>query len=83
MSVPCGRQGPHVGGKTVMARELPRAWRQEDGFAPDQRVTVVIEPEDSELAAAASLEAVMDIISRRAAERGLSEEQLAEILNER
>jgi hypothetical protein len=43
----------------------------------------VIEPEDPELAAAASLEAVMDIIGRRATERGLTEERLAEILNER
>jgi hypothetical protein len=64
--------------KTVMARELPKAWREEGRFALDQRVTVVIEPEDVELAAAASLEAVMDIISRRAAERGLTEERLAE-----
>jgi hypothetical protein len=69
--------------KTVAARELPTAWREEGRFAPDQRVTVVIEPEDSELAAAASLEGVMDIISRRARERGLTEEKLAEILNER
>jgi hypothetical protein len=69
--------------KTVAARELPKAWREEGRFAPDQRVTVVIEPEDLELAAAASLEAVMDIISRRATERGLTEEKLADILNER
>jgi hypothetical protein len=69
--------------KTVMARELPKAWREEGRFAPDQRVTVVIEPEDPELAAAASLEAVMDIISRRGAQRGLTEERLAEILDER
>jgi hypothetical protein len=32
--------------KTVLARELPQAWREEGRFAPDQRVTVVIEPED-------------------------------------
>jgi hypothetical protein len=69
--------------KTVIARELPEAWREEGRFALDQRVTVVIEPEDTELAAAATLEAVMDIISRRARERGLTEEKLAEILNER
>jgi hypothetical protein len=68
--------------KTVAARELPKAWREEGRFAPDQRVTVVIEPEDLELAAAASLEAVMDIISRRATERGLTEEKLDSILNE-
>jgi hypothetical protein len=69
--------------KTVEARELPKAWREEGRFTPDQRVTVVIEPEDPELAAAASLEAVMDTISRRATERGLTEERFAEILNER
>ena len=69
--------------KTVTARELPKAWREEGRFALDQRVTIVIEPEDLELAAAASVEAVMDIISRRAMERGLTEESLAEILNER
>jgi hypothetical protein len=69
--------------RTVMARELPEAWREAGGFAPDQRVTVVIEPEDSELAAAASLEAVMDIISQRATERGFTEAKLAEMLNER
>jgi hypothetical protein len=69
--------------KTVLARELPEAWREKGRFAPDQRVTVVIEPEDRELAAAASLEAVMDIISRRASQRGLTEDRLAEILDER
>jgi hypothetical protein len=69
--------------KTVVARELPEAWREEGRFELDQRVTVLIEPEDPELAAAASLEAVMDLISRRATERGLTEEHLAEILDER
>jgi hypothetical protein len=69
--------------KTVEARELPKVWREEGRFAPDQRLTVVIEPEDPELATAASLEAVMDIIGRRATDRGLTEERLAEILNER
>jgi hypothetical protein len=53
--------------KTVEARELPGAWREEGHFTPDEQVTVVIEPADPELAAAAgSLEAVMDIIGRRA-----------------
>jgi hypothetical protein len=69
--------------KTVMARELPEAWREGGRFAPDQRVTLMIEPEDPDLAAAASLEAVMDIIGRRSTERGLTEEKLAEILDER
>ena len=69
--------------KTVSGRELPEAWREEGRFGLDQRVTVLIEPEDHELAAAASLEAVMDVISRRAKERGLTEGQLARILDER
>jgi hypothetical protein len=69
--------------KTIAARELPKAWREEGRFAPDQRVTVVIEPEDPELAAAASPEAVMDIIGRRAIRRGLTEAKLAGILDER
>jgi hypothetical protein len=38
-------------------------------------VTVVIEPEHPELAVAASLEAVIDIIGRRARDRGLAEEK--------
>jgi hypothetical protein len=69
--------------KTVVARELPEAWREEGRFGLDQRVTVLIEPEDPELAGAASLEALTDLISRRATERGLTGEQLAEILDER
>ena len=68
--------------KTVLARELPEAWREEGRFAPDQRVTIVIEPDDPELAAAASLEAIMDVISRRARDRGLTGKKFAEILNE-
>jgi hypothetical protein len=41
--------------KSVAARELPPEWREQGRFAPDERVTVVIEPEDPELANAASL----------------------------
>jgi hypothetical protein len=62
--------------KAVMASELPKARREEGRFAPDRA-------EGPELAATASLEAVMDIISRRGAQRGLTEERLAEILDER
>ena len=42
--------------KSVAARELPPEWREQGRFTPDERVTVVIEPEDPELANAASLE---------------------------
>jgi hypothetical protein len=68
--------------KTLPARDLPPAWREEGQFAPDEQVTVYIEPEDPELAAAAGLEAIMDVISRRGQERGLTEEKLQEALNE-
>jgi len=68
--------------KSVLAKELPPAWREEGRFAPDEQVTVWIEPEDPELAAAASLRDLMDIIGRRAQERGLTEEKLDTILDE-
>lgn len=69
--------------KTVLARELPPEWRQEGEFAASDLVTVSIEPAaDPELEQAGSLEEIMDIISRRAQARGLTEEKLAEILNE-
>lgn len=69
--------------KTVPARELPPQWREEGQFAPDEQVTVYVEPADPELAAAAGLEAVMDLISRRAQERGLTEDALTDFLHER
>jgi hypothetical protein len=36
--------------KSIMAQELPAEWREEGGFAPDDRVTVVITPADRETA---------------------------------
>ncbi len=68
--------------RTIPARELPAEWREQGRFAPDDRVTVWIELEDPELAGAASLRAVMDIVGRRMQERGLTEAQLEDILNE-
>ena len=70
--------------RSVLARELPPEWRQAGAFGPDERVTVLIEPEsaDPELAAAGSLLEVMNIIGRRAQARGLTEEKLQEILDE-
>ena len=69
--------------KTVPASELPAAWREEGGFAPTDRVVVRIEPEDRELAEAATLPELMNIIGRRAQARGLTPEILEEILNEK
>ena len=68
--------------KTLAARELPPEWRKQGRFAPDDRVTVWIEPEDAELAGAASLRAIMDVIGRRMQERGLTEQELEDILDE-
>lgn len=68
---------------TVPAAELPAEWREEGGFAPTNMVRVRIEPDEPELAKAARLIEVMDIVGRRARARGLTEEKLAEILNER
>jgi hypothetical protein len=70
--------------RSVLARELPPEWREAGAFAPDERVTVLTLPEtvDPELAAASSLEEIMDIISARAQARGLTEEKLQEILDE-
>ncbi len=68
--------------KSVAARELPPEWREQGRFAPDERVTVVIEPEDPELANAASLAELMTTIGRRAQERGLTEAKLQNILDE-
>jgi hypothetical protein len=69
--------------KSVLARELPLEWQEEGRLGPEDRVTVWIEPEDQELARAGSLRELMDVIGRRAEQRGLSEEKLAEILNGR
>lgn len=69
--------------RTIEARELPAAWREEGQFAPDDRVTIWVEPEDPELAEAASLGEIMNIIGRRMQERGLTEEQLEDIVDER
>jgi hypothetical protein len=68
--------------KSVAARELPPEWREQGQFAPHERVTVMIEPEDPELANAASLEELMTLIGRRAQERGLTEAKLQNILDE-
>ena len=54
------------------------AWSERERFAPDDRVIVWIEPED-QLARAASLQQLMDIIGRRAEARGLTPKKLADL----
>lgn len=68
--------------KTLAASELPVAWQREGGFAPTAKVRVRIEPEDPELAEAATLAEMMDIIGCRMQARGLTEAKLAEILKD-
>lgn len=50
---------------------------------PNADVQVVVREVDRELASAKSTDEVMDLISARAEERGLTPELLREILNER
>ena len=40
--------------KTLRASELPIDWQREGAFAPNDKVRVRIEPEDTELATAAT-----------------------------
>ena len=69
--------------KTLSASELPVAWQREGEFLPTDLVRVRIEPDDAELAQAANLVEVMRIVGRRARARGLTQERLDEILNEK
>jgi hypothetical protein len=68
--------------KIVKASELPPEWAKS---FPDQdaKLRIEIREVDEELESAKSVGDVMDIISRRAQERGLTPELLQEILNER
>lgn len=68
--------------KSVKARDLPKEWREREQFGPDETVTIYIEPEDPELAQASNLSEIMDLIGKRAQERGLTDEKLEEILAE-
>ena len=69
--------------KTLPASELPVAWQREGEFSPTDEVRVRIEPKGPELAEAATLAELMDIISRRMQERGLTPEKLEEILRDK
>lgn len=55
---------------SVPARDLPQAWQEAGEFAPEQRVTVTVEPEDS---ATASLRQGIEA-AVTASERGESRE---------
>jgi hypothetical protein len=68
--------------KCLPASELPIEWQREGEFAPEDEVHVRIEPKDTELAEAASLAALMDIIGRRMQARGLTPEKLEDILRD-
>lgn len=68
--------------KSISARELPIGWQTEGQFDPNERVTVCVQPDDPELAAAIVLGELMDVIGRRAQVRGLTEERLETILYE-
>ena len=68
--------------KIVKAGDLPPEWAKE--FAnPDIKVEVSITEYDEELRSAKTTLELMDILARRARERGLTPEILEEILNER
>jgi hypothetical protein len=73
---------PRLIKKIVMARELPKAWPERDQFAPEDRVTVWIEPADAELDTATTLAGLMDLISTRARSRGLDPAKLKAALDE-
>ena len=68
--------------KIVKAGSLPAEWRKEFSN-PDRDVRVEIREVDPELEAAKSLEDVMDLVAKRAEERGLTPKILQDILNDR
>lgn len=68
--------------KIVKAGDLPPEWAK--AFPdPNADVQVVVREVDKELASARSIDEIMDLISDRAAKRGLTPEMLRDILNER
>ena len=68
--------------KIVKAGSLPAEWRK-DFPDPERSVRVEIREVDPELEAASSLEEMMDLVGKRAGERGLTPAILQEILGER
>jgi len=67
----------------VKGKDLPPEWAATAEARPEGDYTVYIVPEDPELDAAKTLSEFMRIVGERAARRGLTEEKLNEILNER
>lgn len=68
--------------KSLRASELPVAWQREGAYAPTDKVRVRIEPDEPELAEAATLPEVMRIVGRRARARGLTPAKLEDILRD-
>lgn len=72
--------------KRIPASDLPAEWREQGGFAPDEQVRVLVEPDDPELAAASSLKEVMNVIGKRAEQRaqeqGMTPQDLTNIIDE-
>ena len=67
--------------KIIKAGALPPEWRK-DFPDPERQVCVETREIDKELSAARTLEEVMDLISRRAEQRGLTQAILDECLSQ-
>jgi len=68
--------------KILKVREFPPEWAKEFPN-PDVKVRLEIKEVDPTLDAVRTLDDVMDLISERAQQRGLTADLLQEILNER
>jgi hypothetical protein len=68
--------------KIVKAATLPPYWRK-DFPDPESLVRIEIREVDGELEATKTLEDVMNLVSNRAGQRGLTPGVLQDILNER
>jgi hypothetical protein len=66
----------------VLGRELAARLGEALRLDPDRAYTVTVQAEDEELARAASLKDVMDVVGRRAEERGMTPDVLRKILND-
>lgn len=65
----------------VPGRDLPEEWRMKAEVSPDEFVTVIIQPSRDELTK--QLLDIADRASTEAKEKGLTEEKLAQLLNEK
>jgi len=73
---------PRVTLQRVPGRDVAKRVADALRLDPDQRYTVTVTAEDDELAGAASLEQVMDIVGKRARARGLTPELLNNLLKD-